>query len=227
MGKTVSYAALLALSAGAMIAPTAMAEEGEFSANVALTTDYVWRGVSQNSSNPAIQGGFDYAQGAFYAGTWAAIVDFGGANMELDLYAGFASEFANGLSWDVGVVGYMYPDTDDLDFLEVYGGLGYETAAGLGLGAYVYLDPDNESVYVEGSAGYGFTDALSGDVSIGNYSFDGGGDYTAYSIGATYSFDVLDVDLRFWGNDIEETGVAAADDLTEERVVLTFSKSFP
>ncbi|MEL6414140.1 MAG: TorF family putative porin, partial [Pseudomonadota bacterium] len=122
MGKMISRGLALAMIAGAFTAPTALAE-GEFSGNVALTTDYVWRGVSQNSENPAVQGGFDYANGAFYAGTWASIVDFGGANMELDLYGGFAGETEGGLSWDVGVIGYVYPDADDLDFLEVYGGL--------------------------------------------------------------------------------------------------------
>ena len=227
MGKTVSYAALLALSAGVMMAPTAVAEDSSFSANVALTSDYVWRGVTQNSGNPAIQGGFDFSQDLFYIGTWASIVDFGGANMELDVYGGFAGETESGVSWDVGAIGYFYPDTDDLDFVEFYGGLGYETEAGLAMGATAYFDVENESVYVEASAGYGFTDALSGDVSVGKYDFDGDGDYTAFSLGATYSFDAVDVDLRLWGNDIDETGVPAEDDLLEERLVLTVSKSFP
>lgn len=225
MGKRLTGAALAALTAGALMAPTAVAE-GEFSANVALTTDYVWRGVSQNSANPAIQGGFDYANGNFYAGTWASIVDFGGANMELDLYGGFAGDFGNGVSWDVGVIGYLYPDADDLDFVEFYGGLGFETEAGLGLGGYVYIDPDNESVYVEGSAGYSFNDTFGIDATVGSYDFDAGGDYVNYSLGATVALELVDLDLRFWGNDIDETGVSAVDDTTDERVVLTVSRSF-
>jgi len=53
---------------------------GEISANVALTTDYVWRGISQNQEDPALQGGFDYAHDSgFYLGAWAANVNFGGA----------------------------------------------------------------------------------------------------------------------------------------------------
>ena len=31
-----------------------------FSANAALATDYVFRGISQTDEDPAIQGGFDY-----------------------------------------------------------------------------------------------------------------------------------------------------------------------
>lgn len=33
---------------------------GEFSANVALTSDYVFRGIIQTDEGPAIQGGVDY-----------------------------------------------------------------------------------------------------------------------------------------------------------------------
>lgn len=220
MKRLVSGAALLAISAGVFATPAAMAE-GEFSANVALTTDYVWRGISQNNENPAISGGFDYANGLFYAGTWASNVATDGT-MELDFYGGIAGETDSGLAWDVGVITYIYPDTDDLDFTEVYGGLGYEFAGGFGVGGYVYYDFDNESTYVEGTASYGFTDELSVDASLGNYSFEGGGDYTNWSIGGTYAFDVVDVDLRYWDTDVD--GVAP---VADERIVLTFSKGFP
>lgn len=50
-------------------------------ANVAIATDYVFRGVSETRENPAIQGGFDasYAFGPIdvFAGVWASNVDFG------------------------------------------------------------------------------------------------------------------------------------------------------
>ena len=221
MGKMVSRGLALAMIAGAFTAPTALAE-GEFSANVALTSDYVWRGISQSDSDFAVQGGFDYANGAFYVGTWASSVDFGdGSSTELDLYGGVAGETAGGLAWDVGVIGYFYPSagTEDLDFVEIYGGLG-ANLGGVDVGGYVYFDPDNENMYVEASAGYGFTDAFSADVSIGNYDFDGGGDYVNYSLGGTLSTEYVDFDLRFWATDIDDAGLNA-----EERVVLTISKS--
>jgi len=217
MGRTLTKVALAALAAGAFTTPAAIAE-GEFSSNVALTTDYVWRGFSQNSENPAIQGGFDYANGLFYVGTWASIVDFGVANMELDLYGGFAGETESGLAWDVGAIGYFYPDTDDLDFFEIYGGLGYSFGP-VDASGYVYFDPDNENTYVEGALGYGLTDNVSVDASLGNYSFDGGGDYTAYSVGGTLSTELVDFDLRFWGTDVD------GDSLADDRVVLTVSRS--
>ena len=47
------------------------------SANVALATEYVFRGISQTSEGPAVQGGFDATCGMFYAGVWASNLDWG------------------------------------------------------------------------------------------------------------------------------------------------------
>lgn len=218
------FRAGVALAALLAVAGTAAAE-GEWSGNVALTSDYVWRGISQSNEDMAIQGGFDYANGAFYAGTWASNVDFedgSDTNIELDLYGGLAGEFEGGIGWDVGFIYYAYPDADemDYDFVEIYGGLSYEFAGGLGVSGYAYFDPDNENLYIEGSAGYSFTDSFGVDASVANYSFDGGGDYTNWSLGGTYSLPVgIDLDLRYWDTDIDGT------DIADERVVFTIAKS--
>src|SRR5690606_4005693 len=65
------------LSAGAaMLGTTAMtgaaSAEVEISGNVALTSDYVFRGYSQANEDPAIQGGLDLTAGMFYPGVWAS-----------------------------------------------------------------------------------------------------------------------------------------------------------
>ncbi len=117
------------------IIATSTAASAEFSANVAMTTDYRFRGIDQNDENFAIQGGFDYShKSGFYAGLWASSVDFqiqtvDDASAELDIYAGFGSEFGNGIGWDVGVIRYEYPGADgslNYDFTELYGGLSYK-----------------------------------------------------------------------------------------------------
>ncbi|MEO1474307.1 MAG: TorF family putative porin, partial [Pseudomonadota bacterium] len=69
--KTASLAVVMGIGATGTAAA-----EGEFSGNVTLTSDYVWRGISQSNEDLAIQGGFDYANGMFYAGTWASSIDF-------------------------------------------------------------------------------------------------------------------------------------------------------
>ena len=93
---------------------------GNFSANVAITTDYTFRGISQSASDTAIQGGFDWASDTFYVGTWGSTVDFNddlfnpvtgeqisdGSSTEIDFYAGYTPSFG-ALSLDFGVTYYL------------------------------------------------------------------------------------------------------------------------
>ena len=64
---------------GSIKDPPKPAERCKHSANVALTTEYVFRGFSQTSQGPAVQGGYDLTCGIFYAGVWASSLDFAGS----------------------------------------------------------------------------------------------------------------------------------------------------
>ena len=98
--------ALTALLIASPLAATAV--EVEVSANVALTTDYRFRGISQTDEKPAIQGGFDVAlDNGIYIGTWGSNVDFANS-LELDYYIGFANDINEDWSYDVG---YIYYDS--------------------------------------------------------------------------------------------------------------------
>ena len=41
----------------------------EVSANLAITSNYVWRGMTQSKKSPAVQGGVDLRYKRFYLGT--------------------------------------------------------------------------------------------------------------------------------------------------------------
>ena len=103
----------------------------ELSGNVAIVSDYRFRGVSLSGGDPAIQGGIDLAhQSGFYAGTWASSIDGGDAfgEMELDLYAGYSTGIGNGLTLDAGLLYYVYPTGDDgseTDYFEPYDSIGF------------------------------------------------------------------------------------------------------
>lgn len=210
------------LLAAAMVAAAGAASaQGELSANIGVTNDYVWRGVSQTDNGFAVQGGLDYTNGGFYIGTWASNVDFGSdADIEVDLYGGFTGTLSDTVSFDIGVIGYIYPGEDDLNFLELKAGLGFAFDA-LELGTTVYYDPDNKNTYLEGTASYAFTEKFSGLASVGNYSFDAGGDYTDWSIGAAYSFDLFDLTVKY-----TDTDITGAGDIADENFVVMISKSF-
>jgi uncharacterized protein (TIGR02001 family) len=77
-------------------APAAAASAPEpapspFTANIALTTKYKFRGQDQGNTNwfsPAVQGGFDWSQNGFYVGNWNSNVSFSNAAIEMDFYGG-------------------------------------------------------------------------------------------------------------------------------------------
>ena len=142
MKKTVlAIAATLAASA----LPTLVhaQEASPLSFNVGLFSDYRYRGISQTRLQPAVQAGVDYALPAgFYVGAWASnikwIKDFGGgANVEIDVYGGYKGEIAKDVSFDVGVLQYIYPSaktaTWDASFkdpntTEIYGAVSFGPA---------------------------------------------------------------------------------------------------
>lgn len=241
----------IALITSAMIitAPIVMAGDSphEFSANVALTTDYMYRGISQSNEQPAISGGFDwaYSTGGFadvYAGIWASSLDFsdGDTSIEIDYYGGIASEFANGISWDIGGLYYQYPGTDadaagDFDFVEVYGNLGY-TFAGIALepavGGGVAYSPDffgetNDGVYVNGTLDLSLPMDFGLSFLVGHQDVDGnattaGFDYTHYVVGLNKSLGIFDFDISYYDTSDK---TACGGDICEA-IVFTVSSSF-
>ena len=100
--------------------------------NIGVVSDYRYRGISQTKMKPALQGGVDWAGGAFYAGTWLSTigwvkdsmvaynragsgnegfvpVDEKGAPLEWDLYGGMKGDIIKDtLTYDVGGLAYVY-----------------------------------------------------------------------------------------------------------------------
>ena len=136
--KLLTAALATALLAGAA---TSAQAEIEISGNVALTSDYKFRGISQSNEDPAIQGGFDVGfENGIYIGTWGSTVDFdvssadGGLNgsLELDYYVGWGSDIGDsGFAIDVGYLYYDYPGDDGVegDYQELYGSLSWNDLA--------------------------------------------------------------------------------------------------
>jgi uncharacterized protein (TIGR02001 family) len=102
------------LLAATTIAASAHAAESEFQfpVSVDLTSNYVFRGISQTDNGPAIQGSFGVTHSSgLYVGLWASNVDFNDnnqANLETDWSAGLTGKIG-GLGWDLGAIYYYYP----------------------------------------------------------------------------------------------------------------------
>ena len=181
----------------------------EFESNVAISNDYVWRGMSQTGEEPAISGGFDIAgENGMYFGTWASNVEFGdGAALELDWYAGYAGETEGGVSYDIGYLAYTYPGEDSLDFEEIYLGLGY-SYFGVTFSSGQDNAPDNTEFSVAlGESGFGLT--------YGDY--DEYGEYTLISYDLPMTVAGLTVSLAWSDFDAEAEGS------DEDAFLITFS----
>ena len=186
-------------------------QAAEFESNVALSSDYIWRGMTQTAEEPAISGGFDIAgESGLYFGTWASNVEFGdGAALELDWYAGYAAELDNGFSYDIGYLAYTYPGEDSLDFEEIYVGFGY-SYFGYTFSSGQDSAPDNSEISVAlGETGLGLT--------YGDY--DEYGEYTIISYDLPISIAGLGISLA-WTDFSAEDSSGLAD---EDTVVVTFS----
>lgn len=115
-----------------------------------LTSDYRFRGVSQSDEGMAVQGGITISHSSgFYVGTWGSNLagwgTFGGTNMELDLYAGYAFSVGEG-TLDTGITWFMYPSgADTTDFAELYAKLSGSVGP-LGLTAGVAYAPKQEAL---------------------------------------------------------------------------------
>lgn len=81
--------------------------------NVAVVSDYMFRGLTQTWGHPAIQGGADLSlANGFAAGFWGSSISensYPGGSMELDLYASYGTPIDEDWSWRAGLYGYVYP----------------------------------------------------------------------------------------------------------------------
>ena len=224
---------------------TLSASDVELSANVAMTSNYVWRGMTQSDNRMAIQGGADVSYKGIYAGVWASNVDFDNTetSIEVDLYAGYANEIA-GLTYDINYCQYTYPgDTDNLNFGEASLTLGYDFKV-VALSAKYYVGIDTNDVANDAVNGWepgdGYEVAVSVplpmDISLdamyGDYDDEGTQGVTVnnfgsyYSVGASKSFGKFDFTLAYTGMDFDQANGGHNGDGKEDNLVLTVGASF-
>ncbi|HNS43776.1 MAG TPA: TorF family putative porin, partial [Alphaproteobacteria bacterium] len=195
---------------------------GDFSANVALTTDYVFRGISQSNEEPTIQGGIDWSESTtgLYLGLWGSGVDFNDASAEFDFYGGISGS-KDAISWDLGAIYYHYPGSaDDLnyDFWELAAAAGYDFGV-LQTSLSLNYSPDYFgasgdayylAAYVTAPLPYDLT--ASGHVAhqwISDNAAFGTPDYTDWSLGLGYTFKGFDLGLTYHDTDLNEPGECA------------------
>ena len=235
--KSVLFASL----ALASLAGVAVEAQAEISANVALVSEYRFRGISQSNENPALQGGFDYAfENGFYLGTWGSTVDFDSAgdfngSLELDIYGGWGREFGEHSSIDLGYIYYAYPGDDnglDGDYQEIYLNYGWRD---LSIGAAYsddYYGGSGKFLYLQANYDWNFYENWALSLHVGYNDFDEDvflssdkGHYTDYSVGVTTTLAGVDFGLAWVGTNLDEEDVFGYS-WGDDTLVFSISKSF-
>jgi uncharacterized protein (TIGR02001 family) len=213
-----------------------------FAFNVGLTSDYVFRGISQSDSEPAISAGADMTYGIWYAGVWASSIDFGlDEEAEVDIYGG-VKPVVNGVTLDFGFVYYLYPGLDssfNAEMLELKAGATVPVTDTLTVGAAAYWSPEftfsgNESaIYAEVNASYVLAPGFSVSGAIGHQNVDGTGyfvdpvdgdsteKYTTWNLGLSYSDSGFTLDGRWYDTDLDKVTLRgpSGEPLADQRLV--------
>lgn len=223
--------AAVTLSILALTATPALADEVEapasdftFSGYVTGVTDYRFRGLSYSGGDFAIQGSLNVNHSSgFYIGTWASSLEQDAFDIygstEVDIYGGWTGEVAKGVTADVGLTYYSYPNgtVGDANILEPYASL--STTMGpvsAKVGVNYAWEQDSlggqDNLYVFSDLGYtiadtgvslsahlGYTDGILSPKTLTGVSTGGGFDY---SVGASYNItDKLSVGVSYVGAD--------------------------
>jgi uncharacterized protein (TIGR02001 family) len=238
-----------AATALALLSSSAFAE---VTANVGISNNYLWRGLTQSNNEPAISGGIDYTnESGFYLGTWASNVEYASDDTysyEHDVYLGWTGGDDN-FTWDVGWLYYNYDDINKIDFHDLYATLAW---GGFSVTGFVLTGTEADepapwcaptTTNCSSQADFGFGSAYYVSLNYGfelengmgitlhagrhagdfNEYFNGvPGDYTDYAV----SFAVSDFTFTVSDTDLNDYAPANNLDNDEMKFVVSYSMEF-
>jgi uncharacterized protein (TIGR02001 family) len=207
-----SLAACLSLS----VASSARAEEPPpapsgpaLTGNVTIVNDYLFRGLSQTSEDPALQAGAEYGSAdSWYIGAWGSNVAWLSdlstpdarisSSLEIDLYAGWRIPINDAWKLDVGLYTYYYPGDYPRGFTRPYTTEGY---VGLSwsiatlkyshsfTNAFGFAD-SKHSDYLDLAVNWEFSPTWVLNAHVGRQRIKnvGDADYTDWKLGVTKNF---------------------------------------
>jgi len=202
--------------------------------NIGAVSDYRYRGISQTGNKPAVQFGADYTdKSGLYVGTWNSTISWikdtpaaptsAKGPLETDIYGGYRGGITGDLTYDLGVLQYLYignnlagvPSYSNANTTEVYGSLLYGPA-------YIKLSdstsnlfgtPNSKgSTYLDIGYNFDFGNGLTSLVHYGNqtvkstYATNQVTAYNDYSFALNKDFDGLVVSGTVEGTDFGKRG---------------------
>jgi uncharacterized protein (TIGR02001 family) len=243
--QTLTLAAALAVPALAAAQAPAPAPS-PFTGNMAIVSDYRFRGVSQTFELPAIQGGIDFAHDSgIYLGNWNSSISglsyTDSAGIEMDFYGGWKKSFGD-VGFDIGLLQYYYPGAktgagEKYDTLEGYIGLSWKWLS------LKYSHAFSDFFGLDNSDGSGYLDlgltveiapklnfvAHFGMQTIKNYETL---EYNDWKVGITYDAGGWILGAAYIDTDAETTlytltnSKGKSKEIAEGTVVLSIMKTF-
>jgi uncharacterized protein (TIGR02001 family) len=216
------------------LATGALAADWSVGGKLALTSDYMSRGFSENDGNPALQAGISATHNnGFYlslCGSQVSDTKYHGASMELDAGFGWSGPLRDKLQLSLEAMHYHHPgssvDTDHYNEYKI--GLDYAFDGPTLGGAFYYsndLTGSGESQYWDFHAGIPLGPVDLGlHYGLNRFSEAGADDYDDYAIGLSKKILGIKVDLSYMGASQVDAPCGWRD--CKERAVLTLSKEF-
>jgi uncharacterized protein (TIGR02001 family) len=198
--RTFAGTVLVGLGLGAS---TTVAADIELSGQLLMTTDYMFRGVSQTMSEPALQAELvGEHESGWYGWAWISNVDFGlddGAELEINVAAGYFRELSDSLAVTMETVAYVFPDTEpgfDYDYTEWLVGLQLFERLRLTVGySHEVFGSAGAGLYYAAATTFDLSSRARLEIELGYYDLD---DAYAFSYGFAEVGIVYDADPFQW-----------------------------
>jgi uncharacterized protein (TIGR02001 family) len=193
--------------------PPPTEQQNPVSGNFDITTNYVFRGISNSNNNPAFQGGLTYTflTTGIYLNVWGSNVDFldplgHQATVEADTIVGVANNINDDWSYNLNFDRYNYPKASASNYNEVIGALTYKI--------FTLTFADSLNVYGSHSNGFYYNGLvnvpvpekwfhlsdLSAEASYGHYSLPRNAgllSYNDYMVGLDKVLGMYDLLLQY------------------------------
>ncbi|HFD32347.1 MAG TPA: hypothetical protein ENJ28_06555 [Gammaproteobacteria bacterium] len=213
MKKLHKIIAATLLASAATTGSSVVLAESALTANVGMTSNYIWRGATQTKDSSAISGGIDYAHASgAYVGIWTSNVSWTttAPGYEQDIYAGYAFD-AGPVGLDVGYISYGYPLSTVDDFSEIYVNATFKN-----FNAGIANDSKNKSTYISAGAEFEVKKDLTLAVTFGSFDYSGSANDYAHT-----QLSLSKGDFTFAYDDTDQSGAAG-----KPRLSVSWSQSF-
>lgn len=219
--------------------PGAALSDVTIGGHVAVSTDYMFRGVSQTMSGPSIQAEIDIEfENGWYGYAWGSNVDYtdsdtpdDGANVELDIGVGYIFSAAENTTLGFELTSYLFPGTEegvDYNYQELQAFMTFYDQHSLTIGySNDVSGSGGKGIFYAINSGTELSTELSLGMELGHYDLSDsyGTAYNYAELSVSGEFQVIGWQLSYITTTEDDEEVFYASTI-EDRLVLELNMSF-